>query len=253
MKNLKLKILGQPHDEVRLTTDKRYKLYKKNEYRIILKDGLLYQKYYGETGSVKYNQILIPRVLVDEVLRKLHGEFGKHPGITETIIGYRQKYYYPNMAQFFRDWVTSCEQCIRESQIVRIFTRPPLQNPNEHLTAPADAMQIDLVPEVPPSGGYETTVTAMDLFCRFLLAYPTSNQDVKAVDKIITSIMTKPAYLPKTLISYKGSASESHVIKEVIGALRITLKHATRMHGQTIGIHERSHASTERALKVETG
>ena len=56
----------------------------------------------------------------------------------------------------------SCEQCIRESRTNRSFFRPPLQNSNEHITAPEDAMQIDLVPELLPSGGYENIVTAMD-------------------------------------------------------------------------------------------
>ena len=79
LKNLKLKILGQPHDDVLLTTDRRLKHYKEKEDRIILKDGLLLQKYYGKTGSVKYYQILLPKQLVNEVLRSLHGEFGKHP------------------------------------------------------------------------------------------------------------------------------------------------------------------------------
>ena len=54
LKKMKLKILGQPHDEVLIVTDSRYKNYKANEDRIILKDGLLYRKYFGETGSVNY-------------------------------------------------------------------------------------------------------------------------------------------------------------------------------------------------------
>ena len=78
----------------------------------------------------------------------------------------------------------SCEQCIRESRFDRSLTRPPLQNPNEHNTAPEDAMQIDLVPELPPSGGYENIVTAMDVFSRYSFAYPTSNQDAKTIAKV---------------------------------------------------------------------
>ena len=54
LKNLKLKILGQPHDDVLLTADRRFKYYKANEDRIILKDGLLLRKYYGDTVSVKH-------------------------------------------------------------------------------------------------------------------------------------------------------------------------------------------------------
>ena len=193
MTNLKLKILGQPHDNVLLSTDGRFKHYRANEDRIILKDGLLLSKNYGETGSVKYYQILIPKQLVNEVLRNLNGEFGKHPGTTMTIIAYREKYYYPNMAQLIMECVMLCEQCIRESRINHRLTRAPLQNRNEYVTAPEDAMQIDLVPGLPPYGGYENIVTAMDVFSRYLFAYPISNQDARTVAKVIINIMTKHA------------------------------------------------------------
>ena len=64
--------------------------------------------------------------------------------------------------------------------------------------------------------------------------------------------MTNYAYLPTTLISDKGTAFMSHVIKEVAGVLGITLKHATTKHAQTIGLIERSHASIKQASKIET-
>ena len=150
-------------------------------------------------------------------------------------------------------WVVSCEQCLRESRIITRLTRPPLQNPNEYHTAPEDAMQIDLVPGLPPSGGYENNVTAIDVFYCYLFGYPTSNQDAKTVAKVIINIMTKHAYLPTTLISDKGTAFTSHVIKEKAGVLGITLKHATTKLAQRIGLLEQSHASIKQALKIETG
>ena len=70
-------------------------------------------------------------------------------------------------------------------------------------------------------------VTAMDGFSRYLFAYPTSTQDAKRIAKTKINIIIKHAYLPTTLISDKGSAFMSHVIKEVAGVLGITLKHAT--------------------------
>ena len=112
-----------------MITDSRYKKYKANEDCIVLKDGLLFRKKIGETGSVKDYQILIPKQLVKEVLRSLHVEIGKHPGIFKTIIAYRERYYFPKMAQLIREWVMSCEQCIRESHIDRSLTLPPLQKP----------------------------------------------------------------------------------------------------------------------------
>ena len=97
LKNMKLKFLGQPYDEVLMITDSRYKNCKGNEERILLKKGLLFRKYFGETSSVKYYQNLIPKQLVREVLRSLHGAFGKHPGFYKTIIAYREK-------TIFRKW-----------------------------------------------------------------------------------------------------------------------------------------------------
>ena len=113
-------------------------------------------------------------------------------------------------------------------------------------------LRYDLVPGLPPSGGYENIVIAIDVFSRYLFAYPTSNQDAKTVAKVIINTMTKHAYLPTTLISDKGTAFTSHVIKEVTGVLGITLKHATTKDAQRIGLLERSQASIEQSLKIET-
>ena len=157
------------------------------------------------------------------------------------------------MAQLIKEWVKSCDQCMRESRTDRSLTRSHLQNPNEHITAPQDAMQNDLVPELPPSGGYESIVTAKDVFFRCLFVYPISSYDTKSIAKVIFKIMTEHANLPTTLVSDEGSASLSHVMKEVAGVLGITLKHATTKRGQTIELLERSHASTKQALKIETG
>ena len=72
----------------------------------------------------------------------------------------------------------SCEQCLRESRINRQLTRPPLQNPNEYITVPENAMQFDLVPGIHLSVGCENLVTAMDVFSCHLIAYPTSKQSL---------------------------------------------------------------------------
>ena len=93
----------------------------------------------------------------------------------------------------------------------------------------------------------------MDVYSHHLFAYPTSNQDATRISKLTIDTMTKHAYLPKTLISDKGTAFTSHVVKDVAGILGITLKHATTKYAQTIGLLERSHASIKQSLKIKTG
>ena len=74
LKSRKLEILGQPRDEVLIRTDPRHKHYKANEDCIIFEGGLLFRKFFRETGSVGCHQFLIPKQIVKEVLRSLHGE-----------------------------------------------------------------------------------------------------------------------------------------------------------------------------------
>ena len=84
----------------------------------------------------------------------------------------------------------SCDQCTKEPRSDHSLTYTPLHNANEHITAPEDAMQTDLVPELPPSGGFWNNVTAMDVFSCFLFAYPTSNQNANTIARVIFTTMT---------------------------------------------------------------
>ena len=82
--------------------------------------------------------------------------------------------------------------------IDRSLTRPPLQKCYENVTAPEDAMQIDLVPELPPSSGFENIVKEIDAFFRYLFAFAPSDQDGKTNAEVLINIMTKHADLPTT-------------------------------------------------------
>ena len=115
-------------------------------------------------------------------------------------------------------------------------------------------MPIDWVPILPPSGGYEKIVTPMDVFSRNLFAYPTSNQQTITITGVKMNIMIKHAYSPTTIISDDGLDIVSHVISQKVAVvLGNTLKHVTKKYAQTFGILERSHASHNQALKIETG
>ena len=168
LENMKLKLLGQSQNEVLITTNLRYKHCKANEHRINLEDGLLFRKKIGKTGSVRFYQSLIPKQLANEVLRSLHGDFRKHQRTAKTEIAHRENYHFPKTAQLIRQWVISCEQGVKKSRIDRTRARSSMQNTNEHITVPEDAMQNDLVPDKPSFGGYENIVTAMDVFFCFL-------------------------------------------------------------------------------------
>ena len=130
---------------------------------------------------------------------------------------------------------------------------PELLNLPEWTLGPEDAMQIDLLPNLPPSGGYENIITAMDVFSRYLFAHPVTDASAANTAKVIIDIMTKHTYLPTTLITDKGSAFTSKLVAEIAQILGIQIRCATTKHPQTIGKLERTHASLETNLKMASG
>ena len=114
-------------------------------------------------------------------------------------------------------------------------------------------MQIDLFPELPPTGGYENIITAIDVISRYAFAYPVSNPTAVNTAKVMIDIMTRHAYLPTLIITVKGSVFVSQVTHEVAEILGINLKHATTKHAQTIGVLTRAHATIKTSLKRASG
>ena len=86
------------------------------------------------------------------------------------------------------------------------------------------AMRIDLLLNLPTSGGYQTVMTAIDVFSRYLFAYPLIEATGTNVAKVLTDIMTKHSYLATTLITDKGSAFTSKIVAEITQISGITLK-----------------------------
>ena len=98
LQQLRLKILKENYSETILIQDNRYQHYCRQMDRLSVIDEIITRQYFDETGSVKYNQVLLPKHLVSELLESLHGKASKHPGISKMLIEIRQKYYYPGIA-----------------------------------------------------------------------------------------------------------------------------------------------------------
>ena len=251
--HLRLKLQKEIYSETILQQDPRYRHYCSQIDRLSVQDDIVIRDYYDETGNVQYRQALLPKHLVSELLQSLHGSANKHPGISKMLYEIRQKYYYPGIAKIVKKWVLGCETCIKNKRTTNPSITPELLNLPEWDLGPEDALQIDLLPNLPPSGGYENIITALDVFSRYLFAYPVTDASASSTAKVIIDIMTRHAYLPTTLITDKGTAFTSRLVDEVAKILGIQIKCATTKHPQTIGNLERTHASLKCNLKMASG
>ena len=150
-----------------------------------------------------------------------------------------------------RKRIQGCDICIEDKRIPNSSITPELLNLPERDLGPEDSMQIDLLPKLPPSGGYENIITTMDVFSRYLFAYPVTDASATNTAKVIIDLMTTHTYLPTALITDKGTAFTSKLVAEIAQILGNQIKCATTKHPQTIGKQlERTHASLKTNLKM---
>ena len=242
-------MLVLPIDEQIVLNDARFMQYSRNKKRIIIKDDILCRQYYNDLGEVSHLQILLPGQLLKVLQQSLHRTAGKHLGISKMMQEIREKYYFPSVATYVRNWLRDREMCIQDKRINNTRITPKLFLVPEWDLGPEHLMQIDLFRELPPSGGNENIITAIHVFLRFAFAYPVSNPTAVNTANVIIDIMTRHAYLPTLIKTEKGSVFSSQVTHKVAELLGISLKHATIKHAQTIGVLERAHATIQTSFK----
>ena len=103
--NLKREMLGLPINEQILLNDARYVHYSRNKKRIIIKDDILCRQYYNDLGEVSHLQVLLPGKILKVLPQSIHATNGKHPGISKMMQENRQKFCFPSIATYFKNWV----------------------------------------------------------------------------------------------------------------------------------------------------
>ena len=84
-KAIKRKLICEEYDKQLLQTDPKAKRLLIHEDTLIVKDGILMRKYYGEFGQAKHHQILIPEHLITELLKAIHGQMGVKNTLEDTL------------------------------------------------------------------------------------------------------------------------------------------------------------------------
>ena len=98
-----------------------------------------------------------------------------------------------------------CEDCIKYKRINKSQIRPKMINNTEHVLSPEAILEIDILPNLPNSAGYQNIVTMIDVLSRYLFAYPTQDSTAKTIGRCIVDVMTRHAYLAALILSAKGS------------------------------------------------
>ena len=228
------------------------KKYRKQFRRLVLRDSILYRKFFDHTGRVQYHQYCLPKHLWKEVVYRLHNSrLAGHLGIVKTVEEFRKRFYFPNFTEYLISVIKNCLTCLQTKLISNNSLKTLLQPISSLQSFPGDMLQIDLVGPF-KSPVYKIVLTGIDVFSKYLFAKPLTSASAQKVATELAAIFFSHSYIPHTILSDLGSNFVSDLMHELCTLLEIKLKHATLKHPQTVGVVERSHSALKRILKLNT-
>ena len=143
--------------------------------------------------------------------------------------------------------------CVQAERIDNSQISPELNSIPKWASHAEVIMQKDLLPELPPSGGFENTIIRIDVISRYAFACQVCSPTADKTAKVIIDILTRHASIPTLMITDTSLLIFSNVIHETTEVLDITLHHATTKHAEFIGVLEKTRATKKTWVKMSTG
>ena len=134
--------------------------YLKHFNRLEVYNGVLYRKFFDDTGKSITRQYVVPVHLRAEVLYRIHNsKLAGHLGITKTAQRFRQKFYFPNFVEFLTNYIKNCSSCLQVKPVKHTTLKPPLLSLAVDQHFPGYLLQVDIVGKLPDSGGFNHILT----------------------------------------------------------------------------------------------
>jgi len=171
-----------------------------------------------------------------------------HPGSRRTFLRCAQWYYWKTMQQDIKEYVKSCETCVRwkhDHQRKNGFLMP--------IPIPDRCWQVvsmDFITGLPKSGEFDAILTIVDkLSKRAKYTAVRSTDDAPAVARTVFDVVVRHHGLPDVIISDRDSKFTSNFWKSLMKIMGIKLSMTTAHRAQADGQTERQNLVIEDSLR----
>ena len=202
-----------------------------NKLKII--DNLLYRVILDPSHG-EFKQLVLPRVLREDILRHMHEEHG-HQGTDRTASLIRSKCYWPHLYSDIQKWIQHCNRCVLAKESSQV------KNPLGTIQAskPLEVIAIDYTLLDKSSSGLENVLVITDVFSKYTVAIPTKDQKSLTVAKTLVKNWFQVYGPPLRIHSDQGRDFEAHLIKDLCSLYNIKKSRTTAYHPQGNGQVER--------------
>ncbi|MBW0583190.1 hypothetical protein O181_122905 [Austropuccinia psidii MF-1] len=156
------------------------------------------------------------------------------------------------MPQFIKDYVSSCQQCLKNKNIhqKKFELLKPLPIPN----GPWICLSMDLITQLPLSNSFDSILVIVDRFSKMVIFIPTMSSitSLDLAHLFIKNIFSKHG-LPSSIVSDRGSLFVSSFWTNLCHKLKIARYLSTAYHQETDGQTERVNKILEQYLWMYVG
>ncbi|XP_045161051.2 uncharacterized protein LOC123525957 [Mercenaria mercenaria] len=205
---------------------------------LFIKEGMLCKHFKKADNTGEANQILVPRILRENVMRQSHTVLtAGHLGAKKTKARILQGFYWYGMTEDVKLFIQRCDVCECDKGLQKT-PKAPLTN--IVTGAPWDILAIDFTGPFPvtPRGNRYIMVLA-DHFTKYVEVVPVPNQTAEECAARVLNDFVARWGTPLAIHTDQGAAFESKLFKELCSMLEVRKTRASARHPQGNGQVER--------------
>ena len=157
-------------------------------------------------------QIVIPKSLIQGVLKQLHNQAG-HLGIFKTTEKVKERFYWPGYEQDIRTWVQNCVQCQQRNPPI-----PQAQAPLGTIQAsyPFEKISWDIMGPMPVTERHNKYILVVtDVFTKWVEAFPLQNTTAETLAACLVNEVVCRYGAPAVIHSDQGANLCGDVVRSM--------------------------------------
>jgi len=211
--------------------EKQAKVIALTQSQYTLVDNVLY--YVQQDGSLR---VIPPAGTREELFHQAHeGVYGGHLGDAKIYSELQRHYWWPKMRSDINHWNKSCLTCATYGRGRSV--RPPLTP--IPVSGPFDRVGIDVIQFPRSTKGNQYAVVFMDYLTKWPEVFAVPNQTAATIAQLLVEEIVSHHGVPTEILSDRGKAFLSSLMKEVVKLLGTHQSNTTAYHPQTDGLVER--------------